>query len=287
MKQRRNWAATSIDTFMAHFKTFIKYCDTYESHNMKKGFDREKMFKAIVDTKRRFANEKKKTILVGKKHKFALVPKYKQVRTRLTQVEETLTRDLGEKTLTVKQLKALNYFLLQTRLNVRSGVILGLTWEVFDSKLQFGYMHESNEHKTGALFMTGVNVKPDQVKFLKELKVRMTAEYNKEPHFIFSNKSNTSETSIATMVTDCFVSLYKDDPAETRYNANSIRKFWEMRTGKMSMTQKQAEAHFSQTGHSADTAQKHYKRKNYILNKKIFYFFIETFSSETLTFYEK
>ena len=85
------------------------------------------------------------------KERFDRVPSLSQVIKRRQQVIDILTKDVAEKSLPLNHIKALNFFLLQVRLNVRSGPLLNLTWEVFDSHLRLGYTYETNDQKTGGL----------------------------------------------------------------------------------------------------------------------------------------
>ena len=59
---------------------------------------------------------------------------------------------------------------------------------------------------------------------------------------------------------EIFGEMFGDDPLVVRYNANSVRKYWEKRwlTLKNNETDGVSKAHFAQTAHSKETAEKHY-----------------------------
>ena len=58
---------------------------------------------------------------------------------------------------------------------------------------------------------------------------------------------------------EIFAEMFGDDPLVVRYNANSVRKYWEKRwlTLKNNETDGVSKAHFAQTAHSKET-EKHY-----------------------------
>ena len=152
LELRKNWEPTTVGVYLNHFKSFIEFCDAYESRRMDKHFSLSTMQKALRDTRRRYADAMSKARNERAKERFDRVPSLSQVIRRQQQVIDILKKDIEEKTLPLNHVKALNFFLLQVRLNVRSGPLLNLTWEVFDSHLRLGYTYETNEHKTGELF---------------------------------------------------------------------------------------------------------------------------------------
>ena len=116
----------------------------------------------------------------------------------------------------------------------------------------------------------------DQIPHLKWLKDRLEMEFKfviGEIKFVFSNSKLGPETRMPALIAETFQELFGDNPDDVRFNANSIRKFWEQRVSKMTLLPSQKEAHFAQTAHSEATASKHYKRK--ISNLIIFSFLIK------------
>ena len=113
----------------------------------------------------------------------------------------------------------------------------------------------------GKYYTVAVKMDGDQVKFVQEMRERMLDEYGTVPDYVFSNSQNGQETKIAWYINQCFTELFGDDPTVTRYNATSIRKFWDEHIDKMNLQDNDEEAHFSQTGHSRSTAKKHYISK--------------------------
>ena len=168
--QRRQWGPSIVNWYLAQFKTFLNYCDAYEKRKMNKHFCLTTMLKALRDTKRKYANSLAKYTKETKKERLKRVPSLQQVVQRTRQVCEVLANDLEEKKLSVSTLKALNFFLLQTRLNVRPGPILNITWKCFDSHLKLGRYFETNEHKTGKYFDVAISMEQDQIQFMEELR---------------------------------------------------------------------------------------------------------------------
>ena len=151
VEHTRQWELSTTNWYESQFKVFLDYCHTYEKRQMKKEFCLSTMQNALRDARRECAPNLARCSKENKKDKFSRVPSQHQVTKRLQQVIEVLDRDLEEKNLTTTTLKALNFFLLQCRLNVRPGPILNVTWECFDSHLKAGHVNETShgDHKTG------------------------------------------------------------------------------------------------------------------------------------------
>ena len=122
-----------------NFRNFCEYCNCYERPNVRKDFKIEVMKKACRDVKRKISVDVSKSKREGAKERFAQVPTKQQVNKRQRQVIEALTNDLDDKKLSLNFLKALNFFLLQVRLNVRPGPLLNIKWDQFDSHLRHGF----------------------------------------------------------------------------------------------------------------------------------------------------
>ena len=169
-----------------------------------------------------------------------------------------LSEDLQSKTLSLENLKALNFFLMQVRLNTRSGPILKLNWETFENKLSKGLVHETDDHKTGHVYYVALMIQPDQVEFLWKLKRRCEQESGQQQALIFANGKNNVEKRMPQLLNLAFAELFGDDPSEVRFNANSIRKFWEMRVRQMGVAANLMNADSAQTAHSSTTGGLHY-----------------------------
>ena len=78
-----------------------------------------------------------------------------------------------------------------------------------------------------------------------------------ESKYVFSSKQNKIERSISKHIQETFFTLFGDDPNEVRFNANSIRKYWERRwksfIGKV--PEGVTKAHLAQTAHNKTTAE--------------------------------
>ena len=182
---------------LVHVPVFLDYCHTYEKRQMKKEFCLSTMQKALRDARRKFAPNLARSSKESKKDKFSRVPSLHQVTKRQQQVIEVLERDLEEKNLTTT-LKAINFFLLQCRLNVKPGPILNVTWECFDSHLKAGHVYETSDHKTGKFFDVAVRIEADQITFLDEMRERMKSEYPTMPSLMFANTKSQHETNCPT-----------------------------------------------------------------------------------------
>ena len=143
---------------------------------------------------------------------------------------------------------------MQTRLNVRPGPILNITWKCVDSHLKLGRYLETNEHKTGRYFDVAISMEKDQIQFMEELRISMQEEFGQLPPFVFINDKHAPETKIATLINEAFVDMFGDDPNNERFNANSIRKIWEMHVKRIDLPANHKEAHLPQTAHSEMTA---------------------------------
>ena len=260
LELRRKWEPTTVIIYLSHFKTFLEYCDCYEKNRLEKDFSLSTMLKAVRDTRRHYSIAVSKCRQKRAKERFEKVPSLSQVSNRQQEVLKTLNADLKKQHLSLNQLKALNFFLLQIRLNVRSGPLLNITWSAFDTYLRNGLVYETNEHKTGKFYDVAIKMESDQVLFINELRQRMNFEFGSPSVFVFSNKKNCPETRMAFLISEAFTDLYGDNPEEVRFNANSVRKFWEKRVTELQLNENEKQAHLAQTAHSETTANKHYKR---------------------------
>ena len=122
----------------------------------------------------------------------------------------------------------------------------------------------TNNHKTGKFYTVHIYIRPDQREFLKKQKEKYIEEFKQEPKFIFSSSKNKVESSICRGLREVFAELFGDNESLVRFNANSIRKFWEKMwtviKGKVS--EGVHRAHLAQTAHSEKTAQEKYLAKN-------------------------
>ena len=267
---RRQWEPSTTNWYMSQFRVCLEYFHAYEKRQMKKEFCLSTIQKALRDARRSFAPNLARCSKESQKDKFSRVTSLYQVTKRQQQVIEVLERDLEEKNLTTTTLKALNFFLLQCRLNVKPGPILNVTWECFDSHLKAGHVYETSDHKTGKFFDVAVRIEADQITFLDEMREKMKSAYPTMPSFMFANTKSQQETKMSYLIRDTFTELFQNDPNLVRYKANSIRNFWEMHMARLELSQNHKDAHLAQTAHSETTARKHY------LSKYIEYFFIHS-----------
>ena len=146
----------------------------------------------------------------------------------------------------------------------RAGPILQLNWEEFESICETNMGLTTNKHKTGKFYTVHLYVNEDQRPLLRKMRQTYIDEFNATPRYIFSSPKNKVESSICANLQETFQKVFGDNPAEVRFNANSIRKYWERR---WLVIQKQvsdgvSKAHYAQTAHSKKTAEENYLEKN-------------------------
>ena len=91
-------------------------------------------------------------------------------------------------------------------------------------------------------------------------------ELGKIPDLIFGTKKGTQDRSLAREITATFAAKFGDNANHVRFNANSIRKYREVRIQELSQKQVITPAvlsqHLHQTGPTQQTAEKHYMTAN-------------------------
>ena len=124
----------------------------------------------------------------------------------------------------------------------------------------------TNRHKTSQYYDVAIRVQDDQFKFLDHLKQTYMQELGKIPDLIFGTKKGTQDRRLAREITATFAAKFGDNPNDVRFNANSIRKYREVRMQELSQKQVITPAvlseHLHQTGHTQQTAEKHYMTAN-------------------------
>ena len=149
---------------------------------------------------------------------------------------------------------------MQVRLNCRSGPILELSWTDCRTIFETDEPLQTDRHKTGKYYLVSLYVHRDQQKFLEKQKQSFEKEYGISPYYVFSSSKNKVEKSISKRLQEVFAKFFNDNPEEVRFNANSIRKYWERRwlTLKNNVPEGVSKAHFAQTAHSEQTAEENY-----------------------------
>ena len=241
LQERRGLKPQTMLNYLATFSNFVDYCFLY-SDGVSNRMEREHstMLAAIKSVRKASPGpvdcSGTKSSQAGLSH---------------------LKDNLATSTLTYKQQQALNFFVLQGRLNVRSGPLLALTWE--DVKyIEENSVLETDRHKTGKFYTLYLKIKADQIPLLYKLKETFADENDSmESKYVFSSKQNKIERSISKHIQETFFTLFGDDPNEVRFNANSIRKYWERRwksfIGKV--PEGVTKAHLAQTAHNKTTAE--------------------------------
>ena len=96
------------------------------------------------------------------------------------------------------------------------------------------------------------------------MRVKYIEEFGVDGIFIFASAANKVESGFSRSIREEFKTLLGDDSAKVRFNANSIRNFWERLWSiiKGNVSEGVNKAHHAQTAHSEKTAQEHYLSKN-------------------------
>ena len=215
------------------------------------------MLAAIKSVRKAFSTAAIKNYRSTAKQLRARVPSIALVRNCHEIALSHLQDNLTTFTLTYKQQQALNFFVLQGGLNVRSGPLLGVTWE--DVKyIEENSVLETDRHKSGKFYTLYLKIKADQIPLLYKLKETFADENNSmESKYVFSSKQNKIERSNSKHIQETFFALFGDDPNEVRFNANSITKYWERQwksfIGKV--PEGVTKAHLAQTAHNKTTAE--------------------------------
>ena len=145
-----------------------------------------------------------------------------------------------------------------------SGPILNLTWEEFEEIERSNQELTTKKHKTGKIYTVHIFIQEDQRRFLRAMRVKYIEEFGVDGNFIFASAANKVESGISRSIREEFKTLFGDDPAKVRFNANSMRKFWERLWSKFkgNVSEGVNKAHLVLTAHSEKTAQEHYLSKN-------------------------
>ena len=117
MKTAKNLKPQTMLNYLSIFKLFVDQC--YLNREIAKcddGFDRMKA--AIAAARKAFSPAALNAHQASEKM-LALVPSNEQVRLRYRQVLEILTTNMQQNTLSYRKQQALNFFLLQARINTR------------------------------------------------------------------------------------------------------------------------------------------------------------------------
>ena len=139
-----------------------------------------------------------------------------------------------------------------------------MNWEEFEDIARTNKELTTNKHKTGKFYTVHIFIMEDQRNFLRKMKEKYVEEFGVAPRYVFASTVNEVESSICRGLQEVFYETFGDNPAEVRFNANSIRKFWERMWTviKGQVSEGVTKAHLAQTAHSEKTAQERYLSKN-------------------------
>ena len=118
MKTAKNLKSQTMLNYLSIFKLFVDHC--YLNREIAKcddGFDRMKA--AIAAARKAFSPAAALNAHQASEKMLALVPSNEQVRLRYRQVLEILATNMQQNTLSYRKQQALNFFLLQARINTR------------------------------------------------------------------------------------------------------------------------------------------------------------------------
>ena len=149
------------------------------------------------------------------------------------------------------QCSGINNLIIQ--IYFRAGPILQMNWEEFESICENNMGLTTNKHKTGKFYTVHLYINEDQRPLLRKMRQSYIDEFKTTPRYIFASPKNKVESSICANLQETFQKIFGDKPHEVRFNANSIRKYWERLL--WLLIQKEVsdgvtKAHFAQTAHS-------------------------------------
>ena len=152
--------------YLAAFTSFVDYCFLFEFPGDSR--NHVTMNGAIRNVRKAYSTAATKNYRVVAQEMRAKVPSRSLVCERYTSILKLLEKNLVESTLTYKEQQALNFFVLQVRLNTRSGPLLDLNWEEFQIIEETDEALTTDKHKTGKFYLVHLYVQEDQRKmFMK------------------------------------------------------------------------------------------------------------------------
>ena len=164
----KKWKPSSVVVYINYFSQFLDYCALYENRKLSKHFKLDLMKAAIKEVRKKYGKEMSKYTRECSRKLFAKVPTMKQLKKRIAEVKKKLNDDLTEtdekKKLSFTHRKVLNFFLIQARMCCRSGVVLRLSWDCYETQLRHGTMVETNNHKTGRCFVLILHLSSKPIK---------------------------------------------------------------------------------------------------------------------------
>ena len=248
-------APQTILTYLACLKRFVDYLvirDNIDAARIQAAMNEVKGIypTSAASDRRRKADERSK-----------LVPTHNLVVTRHEQVLKLLQENVEqERSISLKEEKVLNYFLLQARLNCRKQPIMNMTWEKLKEIQRSGSVLTSR-HKTGQYYDVALRVEPDQIPLLYHLKETYRRKFQAVSSRIFSSQKGTADRRMAREISEVFAAKFGDRAIDIRFNSNSMRKY---REGRMQEPRQNKELaaevmteHLQQTGHTQQTAEKY------------------------------
>ena len=257
LQERKMLKPQTMLNYLAAFTSFVDYCFLFEFPG--DSTNHVTMNGAIRNARKAYSTAATKNYRVVAQEMRAKVPSRSLVCARYTSILQLLEKNLVESTLTYKEQQALNFFVLQVRLNTRSGPLLDLNWEEFQVIEETDEALTTDKHKTGKFYLVHLYIQEDQRPLLKKMRDTFMTENGVESKFVFASKKNKVEKSISRHLQQTFHDLFGDNPSDVRFNANSIRKFWERRWKILKLINNISDgvnkAHLAQTAHNEKTAE--------------------------------
>ena len=131
LQERKMLKPQTMLNYLAAFTSFVDYCFLFEFPGDSR--NHVTMNGAIMNARKAYSTAATKNYRVVAQEMRAKVPSRSLVCERYTSILKLLEKNLVESTLTYKEQQALNFFVLQVRLNTRSGPLLDLNWRSFKS----------------------------------------------------------------------------------------------------------------------------------------------------------
>ena len=190
LQKRRGWKPQTMLNYLAAFSNFVDYCYLYNDGVSPSMQNEQLNMKTAIKTARKaYSTAAVKDYRGVAQEMRAKVPSPALVRSRFRSIFDLLKENLqNKKSMSYKVQQAFNFFILQVRLNTRSGPLLQLTWEEFGIIDKTNKCLQTDRHKTGKHSAVNLFIQPDQRPLLRNMREKFIEENLIEPVFVFASK---------------------------------------------------------------------------------------------------
>ena len=256
--QERSLTKSTMVNYLALFEKMVDYIRAYKRTILPVIMEND-WSKIIKDVRKKYQKgslkEKRKT----KRDLFEKVPDMEGVAVVVNRIQEICNADIGEKKLTLEELKVFNFVSLSCNMNGRVGPLLDLTWEEVKRIKKHGKITSDN-HKTGHYYDQEIKIHQEQFPWLKRLREEFKKKHGYRAKLVFGTSLDTKDHSLAATIRKVLGKYFDEEILEKDYHGTPIRKMWDTYMH-YNADQIPAEArafHAIQSSHRPDTAEKNY-----------------------------